>query len=271
MTTPIRTGEWIAHGQEILQKIVEREGESISQAAQWCADSIAADGVVHLFGTGHSRIAIEEMFPRYGSFPGFNPIGELSMTFHTEVVGANGQRQAMFIERVEGLAEQILNNFQFAPQDLMIVFSAGGQTAVPIEMARGARARGIKVIAVTSVASQKHQPTPHSSRTSLYENADLVIDLNTPIGDALITIEGLKTPVGPGSSLSVVAIVNEIKVQTARHLLSRGIEPLVLTSSSIVGKEENKRLFEAAYAEHARRISSRLAGAPSTGEESGGR
>ena len=89
------------------------EGEKISLAASWCADSISNDGVVNLFGTGHSRIAIEEMFPRYGSFPGFNPIGELSMTFHTQVVGANGQRQAMFIERVEGLAEQILNNFKF--------------------------------------------------------------------------------------------------------------------------------------------------------------
>ena len=74
----------------------------IEQASQWCADAIAADGLVHLFGTGHSRIPVEEMFPRYGSYPGFNPIVELSMTFHTQVVGANGQRQAMFIERTPG-------------------------------------------------------------------------------------------------------------------------------------------------------------------------
>ena len=79
------------------------------QASQWCAEAIAADGLVHLFGTGHSRIPVEEMFPRYGSYPGFNPIVELSMTFHTQVVGANGQRQAMFIERTPGLAEVILS------------------------------------------------------------------------------------------------------------------------------------------------------------------
>ena len=83
-------------------------------------------GLVHLFGTGHSRIPVEEMFPRYGSYPGFNPIVELSMTYHTEVVGANGQRQAMFIERVEGLAGQILANFEIAATDVMVVFSASG-------------------------------------------------------------------------------------------------------------------------------------------------
>ena len=97
---------------------------------------------MHAFGTGHSRIAVEELFPRYGSYPGFHPMVELSMTFHTQVVGANGQRQAMFIERVEGLAEQILENFELTPPDAMLVFSAGGSTAVPIEMAAGARRRG---------------------------------------------------------------------------------------------------------------------------------
>ncbi|MFM8328808.1 MAG: SIS domain-containing protein, partial [Actinomycetales bacterium] len=97
-------GRWTAAAHQLLERLLDEQGNAISKAAQWCFESISNDGVVHLFGTGHSRIPIEEMFPRYGSFPGFNPIGELSMTFHTQVVGANGQRQAMFIERVEGLA-----------------------------------------------------------------------------------------------------------------------------------------------------------------------
>ena len=84
------------------------QADGIETASRWCAEAIAADGLVHLFGTGHSRMPVEEMFPRYGSYPGFNPIVELSMTFHTQVVGANGQRQAMFIERMPGLAEVIL-------------------------------------------------------------------------------------------------------------------------------------------------------------------
>src|SRR3954449_7297069 len=150
------TGErglpWIDEAVRLLGVVSSTDADAIEQASQWCAEAIAADGLVHLFGTGHSRMPVEEMFPRYGSYPGFNPIAELSMTFHTQVVGANGQRQAMFIERTPGLAEVILDNFAFGAKDVLIVFSAGGTTAVPVEIARGARRRGLRVIAVTSVA-----------------------------------------------------------------------------------------------------------------------
>src|SRR5882757_167384 len=132
------TTRFITAARALLDR-VEAQAGMITRVAAACADAIAADGLVHLFGTGHSRIPVEEMFPRYGSYPGFNPIIELSMTFHTQVVGANGQRQAMFIERVPGLAETILSNFEFRATDVMIVFSASGLSAVPIEMATGAR------------------------------------------------------------------------------------------------------------------------------------
>ena len=114
---------------ELLDRVAEQDSE-LERAADICADAIGAGGLVHTFGTGHSRIAVEEMFPRYGSYPGFHPIVELSMTFHTQVVGANGQRQAMFIERMEGLGEVILRNFDLRPPDAMMVFSAGGHGAV---------------------------------------------------------------------------------------------------------------------------------------------
>jgi len=254
-------GRWTAAAHGLLERLMTEQGNAISQAAQWCFESISKDGVVHLFGAGHSRIPIEEMFPRYGSFPGFNPIGELSMTFHTQIVGANGQRQAMFIERVEGFADQILNNWILKSQDLLFVFSVNGKSAVPLEMARGARKAGIKTIAITSVAQNKDGKPTHSSGTTLIDHADLVIDLCTPIGDALIDIPGLETRVGPGSSVTAIAIVNEIKVQTADLLVRSGYLPLVLTSSSVVGSEKSKALFDSAYAEHARRISSRMRGA----------
>ena len=138
LTAPGKT-RYITAARALLDR-VEAQAESIAQVAAACADAISAGGFVHLFGTGHSRIPVEEMFPRYGSYPGFNPIVELSMTFHTQVVGSNGQRQAMFIERMPGLAETILSNFEFLPTDVLIVFSASGLTAVPIEMATGARA-----------------------------------------------------------------------------------------------------------------------------------
>ena len=98
----IATARYIDVARELLERVSEQDAE-LERAAGICADAIGSGGLVHLFGTGHSRIAVEEMFPRYGSYPGFHPIVELSMTFHTQVVGANGQRQAMFIERMEGL------------------------------------------------------------------------------------------------------------------------------------------------------------------------
>ena len=141
--TTARPMPWIAQASALLERVATTQAEPIEQASQWCADAITADGLVHLFGTGHSRIPLEEMFPRYGSYPGWRPIAELSMTFHTQIAGANGQRQAMFIERVEGLAEQILANFVLDPADVMVVFSASGTGAAPIEMAMGARRRGL--------------------------------------------------------------------------------------------------------------------------------
>ena len=251
---------WLDVAVDMLGRIRESQAEAIEQASHWSADAIASDGLVHLFGTGHSRIPVEEMFPRYGSYPGFNPMVELSMTFHTQVVGANGQRQAMFIERMPGLAEVILSNFTFGPKDVVIVFSAGGLSAVPVEVARGARRRGLRVIAVTSIQqSMSDEPDPRVG-SRLLDEADLVIDLCTPHADAMITIDGLDTPVGPGSSLAAVAIVNSIKVRTAQLLVERGAMPSVITRGSVVGAERSRELFDDAYREHARRIARAISG-----------
>jgi uncharacterized phosphosugar-binding protein len=194
------------------------------------------------------------MFPRYGSFPGFHPIVELSLTYHTQVVGANGQRQAMFLERVEGLAERILANFALDPSDVMIVFSASGLTAVPIEIAQLSRARGLTVVAVTSVRQSQAGAASRSSGTRLVDHADVVLDLGTPPGDAMVELDGLGMPVGPGSSLAAIALVNELKVQIAALLVERGKMPPVLTSPAIVGVEESARLFDDAYAEYGDRV-----------------
>jgi uncharacterized phosphosugar-binding protein len=253
-TASTPTVRWVAEALALLERLSSTQAEPIERASQWCADAIAAGGLVHLFGTGHSRIPVEEMFPRYGSYPGWNPIVELSMTFHTQVVGANGQRQAMFIERTPGLAEVILDNFTFSADDVMIVFSASGLTAVPVEMARGARARGLRVIAVTSVAQSMSGEPPAELGARLLDEADLVIDLCTPHADALCTVEGLDTPVGPGSTVTAVAIVNAIKVRVAELLSERGAMPPVITRSSVVGEERSRDLFDRAYREHARRI-----------------
>ena len=258
--TATMTAPYLDVVRELLDRVAEQDAE-LERAADLCADAIGAGGLVHLFGTGHSRIAVEEMFPRYGSYPGFHPIVELSMTFHTQVVGANGQRQAMFIERVEGLGEVVLRNFDLRPPDAMMVFSASGLGAVPIEVARGARERGLAVIAVTSLEATEAGESTHSTGSRLRDHADVVLDLCTPPADALVALEGLETPVGPGSTIAAVALANEVKVRTASRLVKRGSLPPVLTSASVVGAEESRRLFDAAYAEHARRAARVLEGA----------
>ncbi len=245
---------WLREAAAVIARVAETQGPAIETASQWCAGAIAADGLVHLFGTGHSRIPVEEMFPRYGSYPGWNPMVELSMTFHTQVVGANGQRQAMFIERMPGLAEVILSNFHYGPHDVMIVFSASGLTAVPVEMAKGAKARGLRVIAVTSVAQSMSGQPEAAAGARLLEIADLVLDVCTPHADAMVTIAGLESPVGPGSTIGAVSIVNAIKSRTAELLVPLGAMPPVITRASAVGAERSRELFDEAYREHARRL-----------------
>src|ERR1700757_1789896 len=122
-SSPAQTYLQLSRG---LVDIVEAQLPEIQRAADWFAESILAGRMVHIFGSGHSRIMVEEMWPRYGSFPGFNPIVELSLIFHNLVVGPNGQRQAMFLENASGLAERILRNFALRPADSAFVISSSG-------------------------------------------------------------------------------------------------------------------------------------------------
>jgi uncharacterized phosphosugar-binding protein len=254
--------QWLDAARQLVDGIEQRQMDSILEVARLCANAIEAGGLVHLFGTGHSRIPLEEMFPRYGSFPGFHPIAELSMTFHTQVVGANGQRQAMFIERTEGLAEVILSNFIFGEHDLMMVFSTGGTTAVPIEVAIGARSRGMAVVAVTAVEHSMASEPGHSSGTRLLDHADIVIDLGTPPGDSMVEIDGAGVRVGPGSTIANVAVVNALKVAVASMLHETDSLPPVITGAQLIPAEAASALFDAAYADHARRLSQILSEAP---------
>lgn len=237
-----------------LIAVVESQHDRILQAAEWFAETILAGRMVHLFGSGHSRILVEEMWPRYGSFPGFNPIVELSMTFHNPVVGPNGQRQAMFIENVAGLAERILRNFAFSSRDSALVISSSGCNAVPIEMAAGFRQRGIKVVAIITARHAAASASKHPSGKKLADYADLILDTGAPAGDAMIRIPGLEAPVAPGSTVGGCLIVNAIKAEVALRLAAAGSPPKVLAAACTVGAEKSTLLFESAYDEHAYRL-----------------
>jgi len=227
---------------------------NIEKAASWFAQSILAGRVVHVFGTGHSRVMVEEMWPRYGSFPGFNPIVELSLTYHNNVVGANGQRQAMFLENVSGLSERILRNFSLSEKDCALIISSSGCNIVPIELAELFQQSKVKVVAIITKAHSEKSKSNRKDGKKLSDFADLVLDSGAPVGDSMIYIDGLETPVSPGSTVGGILIVNSIKAELARLLTEAGKPPKVLTAGSIVGVEKAKALFEAAYDEHANRL-----------------
>ncbi len=245
--------EYLAKSRELLETVA-RQTALIEQAAALFAETILAGRMVHVFGSGHSRILVEEMWPRYGSFPGWNPIVELSLTFHNLVVGANGQRQAMFLENVSGLAERILRNFALSPQDSALVVSSSGCNVVPVEIAEQFQKRGVRVVAIISRAHSEASISRHRDGKRLQDFADLVLDTGAPIGDAMVRVPGLDTPVAPGSTVGGCLLVNCIKAEVAARLTAAGQPPRVLTAGVLVGAERATELFEAAYDEHARRL-----------------
>ena len=240
--------------QSLLTTIRDTQLDALEKAADICTASITGGGVVHLFGSGHSRMAVEEMFPRYGSFPGFHPIVELSLTYHNQVVGANGQRQAIFLERVEGLGKTILRNFVLSPPDSFIIFSNSGVNEVVVEVALEARARGLPVMCVVSREHCEASAPRHSSGQRLIDIADVTLDNGTPAGDALIEVEGLADRVGPGSTIGAALMVNALKCLIADKLTRLGQPPHVLTSSYHIGTEASQERFEVCFDDYRRRV-----------------
>src|SRR5438105_2760369 len=168
-----------------LGRLLDGQREAINRAAGFCTDAIAADGLVHLFGCGHSRMMCEEMTPRQGCFVGWHTIVELGLTFHNAIVGPNGLRQSLHLEKTLGYAEQILRNFAFGPEDVLILMSTSGIREVIIEMAEGAKHRGLAVIALLSKAHCEQAKPAHPSGKKLIDIADVVLDNGSPIGDSL--------------------------------------------------------------------------------------
>lgn len=239
---------------EIVETVKDQQS-TIRQAAQLFAETILAGRMVHVFGSGHSRILVEEMWPRYGSFPGFNPIVELSLTFHNLVVGANGQRQAMFLENISGFADRILRNFDLKENDTALLISSSGCNIVPIEIAQIFQQKKIKVVSIITTEHSAKSLSKRSDGKKLGDFSDIIINTGAPIGDAMVTVPGLDTPVAPGSTVGGTLIINCIKAELAGLLTAAGQPPKVLSSPVIVGQERAVELFESAYDEHAHRLS----------------
>jgi len=145
-------------------------------------------------------------------------------------------------------------NFDLSPKDSALVASSSGCNVVPVEIAQEFRKRGVKVVAIISRKHSEASPSRHPSGKRLQDFADLVLDTGAPVGDAMVKVDGLETPVSPGSTVGGCMLVNSIKAEVAARLTRAGQPPKVLTSGVVIGAERANELFEAAYDEHARRL-----------------
>jgi uncharacterized phosphosugar-binding protein len=238
----------------LLQQLLDRQRTALDQAVALCTEAIARDGLVHLFGCGHSRMLCEEMTPRQGCFVGWHTLVELGLTYHNPIVGPNGLRQSLHLEKTPGYAEQILRNFAFGPHDVLIVISTSGIREVIIEMAEGARRRGLPVIGVVSRAHCEQARPAHSSGKKLLDVADIILDNGAPVGDCLVAVEGSRGRTGPFSTLGGALVMNLLRCEVAQRLMDRGIEPVFLPSHQFVGSRTVEEQLEYFYAQYARRI-----------------
>jgi uncharacterized phosphosugar-binding protein len=237
-----------------LAPLLDSQRDALDRAAALCTDAIAADGLVHLFGCGHSRMMCEEMTPRQGCFVGWHTIVELGLTYHNLIVGPNGLRQSLHLEKTLGYAEQILRNFAFGARDVLLVISTSGIREVIVEMAEGARARGLKVIALLSRAHCEQARPAHPSGKKLLELADVVLDNGAPIGDTILPLAGSAGKTGPFSTLGGAMVMNMLRCEVAQRLVDRGIEPVFLPSHQFAGSKSVEEQLEYFYGQYARRM-----------------
>ncbi len=222
-----------------LTQVRATQAGPIQQAAQLMADAIVAGQSLFSFGASHSFITTEELVYRTGGLMLINPIYPHGMNLFVRPLTATSAT-----ERVVGLGTQILESSPAKPGDVLLLTSTSGRNAVIIDMALTARKKGIKVIGLTALAYTSGVSSRHPSGKKLVELCDVVIDNGVPYGDAAVAIEGLEQKVGPLSTVTGCAIVNELVVSVVRNLMARGVEPPVFVSANVDGGDErNARLL----------------------------
>lgn len=218
--------------QALLERIKVEQANAIAAAGRLVADALVNNGVVHTFGTGHSHLVADEAFYRAGGIAAINPILDERLVF------LKGALESTRIERVSGFARELLEQEQVGPSDVAILISNSGRNNVPVEMALELKARGVKLIAITSVEQSRSSAPLHASGKRLFELADVVIDNCVPPGDALLEIPGLASRIAPSSTVAGATIINSIVIEAVMETLRRGHEVPVLPSANIDGVTE---------------------------------
>ena len=234
----------------LLEQLERNETPNIQKAAEVCATSIANGGLVFLFGAGHSRMLCEEITPRQGCFVGWVAFVELAVSNHASIVGTNGLRGPLYLEKYEGYAGELLKGFHFGPHDAFIVISTSGIRPLIVEMALGAKQRGLPVIGICSRQHCEQSRPAHSSGKKLVDVADIIIDNQCPPGDCVVELEGLEWRTGPTSTVTGSMLINMLRCETAEKLLAMGHKPVLLPSHQFVGNVSAEEQLERFYEEY---------------------
>jgi len=224
--------------QEKLQHVVETQINAINHAATTVENSIRNDGMIYLFGTGHSHMLAEEGHYRAGGLVPVCPILATSLMLHEGAVASSA------FERTMGIATAVLQRYNPKSTDTIIIFSNSGVNAVPVEMALAAKSIGMTVMSIVSL-DYAQTITPIVDGKRLADVADIVIDNCGIPGDALIDVypNGLKA--GPLSTIACAFILNAILVEASIRLGSDESPPPVYISSNIPGAtKHNQELIE---------------------------
>ncbi|MDF1512983.1 MAG: SIS domain-containing protein [Anaerolineae bacterium] len=224
----------------LLEEIRETQREVMERAAQRIADAIEADHLIYVFGATHAGILAQELFYRAGGLVPINPILPPGL-----VTNIRPSTLTSRLERLPGLGTQIVAELPMEAGDVLIVHSVSGRNAAAVEIAQGAKERGVFVITLTSLEYSRSVQPRKPGMPRLFEVGDLVLDNRAPIGDALMAIPGMAQHVGPSSTVTGATILNAIIVRATALLMERTGDPPVFMSANLDGGDAyNKRWLE---------------------------
>ena len=198
--------------------------------------NLKEDKIIHTFGSGHSHMVGLELFIRAGG------LGNVNAMLDQDVLTSNGALRSSKLEKLEGLADIIWDEYNIEKDDIIIIISNSGRNALPIEMALRAKKEGVKVIAITSLKQTKEFESRHSSGKKLYEIADIVLDNKVISGDGILEVEG--TRVGAMSSINGMFIINTIVTEVMVRAEMEGIKLPIYKSQNIDSFAENDELYK---------------------------
>ncbi|WP_077301979.1 SIS domain-containing protein [Virgibacillus pantothenticus] len=225
--------------QELLTIVEKKETDVMEKAAKKVAEAIQADGVIHLFGCGHSHILTEEVYYRAGGLVPIHPI------LHEPLMLHEGAVRSSTLERKNDYAKNFITEQGIEAGDVVFVISTSGRNPVPVDVANFAKQQGAYIVGITSIAYSSSQPSRHTSGKHLFDAVDIVIDNHAPVGDALLSHEKVKVPFSPSSTVIGAAILNAVFAKSIESMAEQGFEPPIFLSGNIEGSDEhNQQLVE---------------------------